>query len=174
MDLSDVIRNVPDFPKAGVQFKDITTLVLHPQAFAQVIDVFAERYETNKPDAILAVESRGFVFGGALAVRLGLPFIMARKPGKLPADTLKESFDLEYGSDSIEIHEGAVTPGWRVLILDDLLATGGTVTAASRLVQRAGGTVQEAAFVIELLPLGGREALAPLPVFSQITFHVDE
>lgn len=174
MDLSDVIRNVPDFPKPGVQFKDITTLVLNPKAFAQVIDVFAERYENNKPDAILAIESRGFVFGGALAIRLDIPFIMARKPGKLPADTLQESFDLEYGSDAIEIHQGAVTPGWKVLILDDLLATGGTALAASKLVHRAGGTVQETAFVIELLPLGGREALEPLPVYSQITFRVDE
>lgn len=174
MDLSDVIRNVPDFPKAGVQFKDITTLVLNPEAFAQVTNVFVERYEKDRPDAILAVESRGFIFGGALAVRLGVPLIMARKPGKLPAKTIRESFALEYGTDSIEIHVGAVTPGWRVLILDDLLATGGTVSAACSLVERAGGTVQEAAFVIELLPLGGREALADYSVYSQITFRVDE
>ena len=174
MDLSEVIRNVPNFPKPGVQFKDISTLVLNPEVFLQVIDVFANRYAADKPDAILAVESRGFVFGGALAVRLGVPLIMARKPGKLPADTIRESFNLEYGTDAIEIHTGALLPGWRVLILDDLLATGGTVSAACSLVKRAGGTVQEAAFVIELLPLGGREALSPVPVFSQITFHVDE
>ena len=170
MDLSEVIRNVPNFPKPGVQFKDITTLVLNPEAFLQVIDVFANRYAADKPDAILAVESRGFVFGGALAVRLGVPLIMARKPGKLPAETEKETYSLEYGTDSIEIHKDAIAPGDVVLLHDDLLATGGTAKAACNLIEKLGGKVAQISFLIELSFLNGREKLANYDVRSIINY----
>lgn len=172
MDLAEVIRNVPDFPKPGVQFKDITTLLLVPEAFRDVIDRLKARYAATPPDIIVAVESRGFIFGGALALELNLPLALARKPNKLPAETMSETFDLEYGQDTLHMHVDAVQPGQRALVLDDLLATGGTAAAASRLVSRAGGEVCEAAFVVELPPLKGRERLAPLPVFSLVEFMV--
>lgn len=173
IDIATVIRNIPDFPKPGIQFKDITTLVLNPEALRQVVDTLAERYAVNKPDAIVGIESRGFIFGSALAYVMGIPLVLARKPGKLPAETIKESFNLEYGTDTVEMHIDAIKPGARVLIVDDLLATGGTVAAVVRLVERLGGTVTEAAFVVELPPLKGREKLAPLPVFSLVSFMVD-
>ncbi len=173
MDLASVIRNIPDFPKSGIQFKDITTLLLEPEAFAQVIDTFAARYTACGLHAIVGIEARGFIFGGALAYALKLPFVLARKPGKLPGDTIQESFALEYGTDRVEMHRDAIQQGQRVLIVDDLLATGGTVAAVSRLVSRLGGHVMEAAFVIELPPLKGRERVAPLPVFSLVEFMVE-
>ncbi len=173
MDLAGVIRNIPDFPKPGIQFKDITTLLLHPEAFQYVVDTFAERYENNKPDVIVGVESRGFIFGAPLAYKMAIPFVPARKPGKLPGKTIKESFNLEYGTDSVEIHVDAIPPGARVLIVDDLLATGGTVAAVKRLVERMDATVMEAAFVVELPPLKGREKLAPLPIFTLVGFMVE-
>lgn len=173
MDIAAVIRNIPDFPKPGIQFKDITTLLLNPEALRQVIDTLAERYAGDKPDAIVGVESRGFIFGSALAYVMGIPFVLARKPGKLPGETIKETFALEYGTDTVEIHVDAIQQGARVLIVDDLLATGGTVEAVARLVERLGGTVTEAAFVVELPPLKGREKLGALPVFSLVSFMVD-
>ena len=173
MDIAAVIRNIPDFPKPGIQFKDITTLLLNPEAFQQVVDTLVERYENNRPDAIVGVESRGFIFGSAMAYAMGIPFVLARKPGKLPGKTIKESFALEYGTDTVEMHEDAIQPGSRVLIVDDLLATGGTVAAVARLVERLGGAVMEAAFVVELPPLNGREKIAPLPAFSLVSFMVD-
>ncbi len=173
MDIAAVIRNVPDFPKPGVQFKDITTLLLDPDAHRHAIDTFVERYEANKPDAIVGVESRGFIFGSALAYVLGVPFVLARKAGKLPGETISESFALEYGTDTVEMHVDAIQPGWRVLILDDLLATGGTVSAVTRLIKRMDAEPIEAAFVVELPPLKGREKLAPLPVFSLVAFMVE-
>lgn len=173
MDIAGAIRNIPDFPKPGIQFKDITTLLLKPEAFQQVVDTLVERYKDNRPDAIVGVESRGFIFGSAIAYVMGIPFVLARKPGKLPGKTIKESFALEYGTDTVEMHEDAIQPGSRVLIVDDLLATGGTVAAVARLVERLGGTVMEAAFVVELPPLKGREKIAPLPAFSLVSFMVD-
>ena len=173
MDLAATIRNIPDFPKPGIQFKDITTLLLNPATFRYVIDAFKSRYEKDAPDAILGIESRGFIFGAALAYAMGVPFVLARKPGKLPAETISESFQLEYGTDTVEMHRDAVTPGQRVLIVDDLLATGGTVAAVNRLVQRLGGEVMEAAFVVELPPLKGREKIAPLPAFTLVEFMVE-
>ena len=173
MDIAGVIRNIPDFPKPGIQFKDITTLLLNPEAFRQVVDTFVERYKDNRPDAIVGVESRGFIFGSAMAYAMGIPLVLARKPGKLPGKTIKESFALEYGTDTVEMHEDAIQPGSRVLIVDDLLATGGTVAAVARLVERLGGAVMEAAFVVELPPLNGREKIAPLPAFSLVSFMVD-
>ncbi|HDP34505.1 MAG TPA: adenine phosphoribosyltransferase [Candidatus Hydrogenedentes bacterium] len=173
MDIASVIRNVPDFPKPGIQFKDITTLLLHPEAHRQVIDTLAARYRENAPDALVAVESRGFIFGSTLAYVLNVPFALARKPNKLPGDTVSESFALEYGTDTVEMHVDALQPGWRVVIVDDLLATGGTVAAVTRLAARLGATVTEAAFVVELPLLKGREKLAPLPVFSLVSFMVE-
>lgn len=173
MNIADVIRNIPDFPKPGVQFKDITTLLLHPEAYKYVIDALAERYGKDRPDVIVGVESRGFIFGSTLAYVLGVPFVLARKSGKLPGETIKESFVLEYGTDTIEIHVDAIEPGAKVLIVDDLLATGGTVAAVARLVERMKATVTEAAFVVELPPLKGREKVAPLSVFSMVSFMVE-
>lgn len=173
MDLASVIRNIPDFPKPGIQFKDITTLLLEPVALRNVIDRFTARYESYGLNAIVGVEARGFIFGGALALAMNLPFIPARKPRKLPGETIRESFSLEYGVDTVEIHRDAIQAGQRVLILDDLLATGGTVSAVNRLINRLGAEAVEAAFVIELPPLKGREKVAPLPVFSLVEFMVD-
>ncbi len=173
MDLAHVIRNIPDFPKPGIQFKDITTLLLEPNAFRQVIDTWYERYRARAIDAIVAIDARGFVFGGALAYALGVPLALARKKGKLPGETLAESFELEYGTDTVEIHADAVQPGQRVVVMDDLLATGGTAAAVTRLVRRLGGEVVEAAFVIELPPLQGRKALDGIPVHTLVSFMVD-
>lgn len=175
MDLAQYIRNVPDFPKPGIQFKDITTLLLHPEAFREVIRRLEERYRSNPPDTVAAIDARGFVFSGALCHAMGLPLVLVRKKGKLPADTIRATYDLEYGSETIEMHRDALRPGQRVLIMDDLLATGGTVAAAADLARQLGAVVQEAAFVVELPPLKGRERLAALdiPVFSLVTFMVE-
>lgn len=173
MDLAQHIRNVPDFPKPGIQFKDITTLLMVPEAFREVTNQLANRYRDLAPDAIVGVDARGFIFGATLAHELGLPLITARKQGKLPADTVAEEYDLEYGTAIIEIHRDAIQPGQRVIIVDDLLATGGTVEAVARLVAQLGGEVVEAAFVVELPPLGGREKLSPIPVHSLVEFMVD-
>ena len=173
MDLAALIRNVPDFPKPGIQFKDITTLLLAPDAFREIIDQWKARYAGQRIDAIAGIESRGFIFGAALAYAMGLPFVLIRKKGKLPAETIEESFALEYGTDTVEIHVDALKQGQRVIILDDLLATGGTVEAAARLVRRLGAEIVEAAFVVELPPLKGREKLADLPVHSLVEFMVD-
>lgn len=173
MDLAQYIRNVPDFPKAGIQFKDITTLLLVPEAFRYVTDQFKARYEGRQLDAIAGIDARGFIFGGALALELGVPFVAVRKQGKLPADTIAEEYELEYGTAVIEMHRDAIQPGNQVLLIDDLLATGGTIAAAARLVERLGGTVVEACFVVELPPLGGRKTLDPIPVHSLVEFMVD-
>ncbi|NJM08914.1 adenine phosphoribosyltransferase [Candidatus Gracilibacteria bacterium] len=169
-DLTEYIRNIPDFPQPGIQFKDVTTLIGHPQAFAQVIDVLAERYHGRDIQAIVGVESRGFIFSAPLALRLGVSLVPVRKPGKLPAETYQVEYDLEYGSNKLEIHRDAFEHGGRVVIVDDLLATGGTIGAARTLVERAGASVEELAFVIELSFLGGRDRLAPTPVFSLVQY----
>lgn len=173
MDLAQHIRNVPDFPKPGVQFKDITTLLLVPEAFRYVIGQFKERYTERKVDAIVGVDARGFIFAASLAHEMGLPLITARKQGKLPADTISEEYELEYGTAVVEMHRDSVKPGDSMIIIDDLLATGGTVAAVVRLVERLGGHVTEAAFVVELPPLGGRRRLEPVPVHSLVEFMVD-
>ena len=173
MDLDALIRKVPDFPKPGIQFKDITTLLLEPAAFREIIDAWKARYGAKDVDVIVGVEARGFIFGAALAYAMDLPFVPVRKKGKLPAETIAETFELEYGSDVVEIHADALTPGQRVLILDDLLATGGTVAAVVRLVQRLGAEVIEAAFVVELPPLRGREKLAGIPIHTLVEFMVE-
>ena len=174
-ELADTIRNVPDFPKPGIQFKDISTLVLRPDAFREVITRLQARYAHTGLDAIVGIDARGFIFGGTLAYEMGLPFVMARKKGKLPADTICETFQLEYGSDTLEIHRDALQPGQKTVIIDDLLATGGTVGAVARMVRRLGAEVAEAAFVVELPPLNGRKNLGAdgVPVFSLVEFMVD-
>jgi adenine phosphoribosyltransferase len=173
MDLAPYIRNIPDFPKPGIQFKDITTLLLAPEAFRYVIERFEERYRDQGIDAIVGIDARGFIFGATLAHVMGLPFVSARKKGKLPGETLSEEYDLEYGKAVLEIHRDAIQRGQRIVIIDDLLATGGTVGAVVRLVERLGGEVIEACFVVELPPLGGRKSLDPVPVHSLIEFMVD-
>ncbi|NWG19537.1 MAG: adenine phosphoribosyltransferase [Chloroflexi bacterium] len=167
---ADLIRNIPDFPIPGIQFKDITTLLRDGAAFRQAIDAFAERYAGRTLDAVVGIESRGFIFSAPLAYRLGIGLVPIRKPGKLPAATYQVEYDLEYGSNKLEIHRDAFTPGARVVIIDDLLATGGTVAAACQLVEMAGATIEETAFLIELTFLNGRERLAKYPVFSMIQY----
>ncbi|MGQ9925305.1 MAG: adenine phosphoribosyltransferase [Chloroflexaceae bacterium] len=169
-DLSSLIRNIPDFPQPGIQFKDITTLIGNGPAFQQVIGTLVERYQNAGIDAVAGVESRGFIFSAPIALQLGVGLVPIRKPGKLPAETYQIEYELEYGTSKLEIHRDALSPGMRVLLIDDLLATGGTIRAATQLVERAGGNVMELAFVIELTFLGGREKLAPFPVFSLIQF----
>jgi len=170
IELARFIRDVPDFPKKGILFKDITPLLKDPSAFARAIDALAGRHRDDRIDAVAAVESRGFIFGGALAVHLGAGFIPIRKPGKLPHRTLSETYSLEYGTDSIEIHRDAVKSGDRVLIVDDLLATGGTAGAAASLITRMGAKVVGASFLVELAFLSGRAKLAEIPVFSIISY----
>lgn len=174
MDLAQYIRNVPDFPHKGIQFKDVTTLLLQPHAFRYIIDQWTARY-AGKVDAIVGVDARGFIFGAALAYTTGLPFVAVRKKGKLPAETCCEEYELEYGKAIIEIHLDALKAGDRVVIIDDLLATGGTVAAAAKLVRKLGAEPIEAAFVVELPPLKGRERLEGMgvPVHSLVEFMVD-
>lgn len=159
MDLASLIRDVPDFPQPGIVFKDITTLLQQPAALREVVDRFAAHYREQDIDAVVAIESRGFIFGGALAYQLNTSFVPVRKAGKLPAETLQVSYYLEYGSAEVELHLDALEPGQRVLILDDLLATGGTAAAAIQLVEGLGATVAGIAVVIELDFLHGRQKL---------------
>ncbi|MEX2015330.1 MAG: adenine phosphoribosyltransferase [Candidatus Hydrogenedentales bacterium] len=173
MNLEQVIRNIPDFPQPGIQFKDITTLLLNPEAFRFVIDTWAERYGARKLDAIIGADARGFIFGSALAYKLGLPLVLVRKLGKLPGKTIQEEFELEYGTATFEIHSDALQKGDRVLLVDDLLATGGTMYAMVRLAERLGATVDEIAFVVELPPLKGRERLNGYAVHSLVQFMVE-
>jgi adenine phosphoribosyltransferase len=170
MDLRSYIRDVPDFPKPGILFKDITPLLAHPHAFRNAIDLFLERYRLNKPDVVASAEARGFLFAAPLALELNLPFVPLRKPGKLPYTTHSFAYELEYGKAELHLHIDAVRPGARVLLLDDLLATGGTMRAACQLVEKAGGLVQECSFLIELEFLGGRPKLLPYEVFSLLKY----
>ena len=170
IDLSTYIQDVPDFPKPGIVFKDITPLLAEPRAFAHAIERMAARVEP--PDVVVAIESRGFLFGAGLALRWHVPLVPARKPGKLPRATVRETYALEYGQDSLEMHSDALRPGGRVLIVDDLLATGGTAAAVTRLVERMGAQVTALLFLIELRGLGGRERLADHPVEALIEFDV--
>jgi adenine phosphoribosyltransferase len=164
------IRSIPDFPKKGIMFRDITPLLLEPSAFREAIDILHDRYRDGRVSKIVSIESRGFILGSVLAYRLGAGFVPVRKPGKLPSETIRESYTLEYGEDTLEMHKDAVRAGDSVVIVDDLLATGGTAMAASRLVERCGGTVTELAFLIELSFLSGRKKLQPRPVFTLINY----
>jgi adenine phosphoribosyltransferase len=170
VDLKSKIRDVPDFPKPGIVFKDITPLLSDVKAFQQVIDLLAKRYADKAIDDIVAVESRGFIFGAALAYRIDAGFVPVRKKGKLPYKTESVEYALEYGTDHIEIHQDAIHPGSRVAVIDDLLATGGTARATCELVEKTGGCVVECAFVIELAFLNGREKLKGHEVFSLIQY----
>ena len=167
--ITRLIRDVPDFPKPGILFKDITPLIGDGAGFRLVTDMLAERVAAVKPDKLVGIESRGFIFGAALAERLGVGLAPVRKPGKLPWKAARETYSLEYGTDSLEMHEDAVA-GQRVVIIDDLLATGGTAAATARLVERQGGTVAAFAFVVELTFLGGRERLGNHEAISLIRY----
>jgi adenine phosphoribosyltransferase len=169
-EVKKAIRTVPDYPKPGILFYDITTILQNPRHLRTVVDTLVERYAPMDISKILAMESRGFIFGAPLAVEIGAGFVPLRKPGKLPHRTISESFELEYGTDSLEMHEDAVTKGERVLVLDDLLATGGTAAASVSLARKAGAQVVEAGFVIELTFLNGRDKLDDVPIYSMIQF----
>lgn len=170
MDLKSKIRAVPDFPKPGILFYDITTLLADPEASRVVIDRLVEPYVDQRIDKVVGIESRGFIFGAPLAERLNVGFVPVRKPGKLPAERIEEKYDLEYGTDSLCIHKDAIVSGERVLVIDDLLATGGTMAATAKLIQRLEGEIIALVCVIELLALNGREKLKGLPVFSLLTY----
>ncbi len=158
-DIAQKIRNVSDFPKPGIMFKDITTLIKDGEAFRRVIDFFYETFKDAGINYVAAVESRGYLFGAPLAYKLGAGLVIIRKPGKLPAEVEREEYSLEYGVDALEIHKDAIEKGKKVLLIDDLLATGGTVAASCRLVQKLGGEIAACAFVIELADLNGRRNL---------------
>jgi adenine phosphoribosyltransferase len=170
MDLSDHIRDIPDFPKEGIVFKDITTLVGHAEAFRVSLDRLQARFSETEATAVVALEARGYIFGAPLADRMGLRFVPVRKPGKLPADTITQDYDLEYGSNTLEIHRDALTQGERVLIIDDLIATGGSAGATVALVEKLGATVVGFGAIIELSFLDGRSQLGGISVESLLTF----
>ena len=170
MDLTQYIRNIPDFPKPGIMFKDITPLLAHPQAFREAIDRMHEHYQDQRVDAVAAAEARGFLFAAPLALLMQRPLIPLRKPGKLPYRTHALQYDLEYGSAELQVHTDGVAADAHVLLIDDLLATGGTMQAACGLIEKAGGHVVGCAFLVELLFLKGREKLKPHEVFSLIQY----
>ena len=170
IDLKDYIRDVPDFPKPGILFKDITPLLADAKAFQATVDRLADHFEGRGIDAVAAAEARGFLFGPPLALRLGVGFIPIRKPGKLPYSKIGIEYALEYGTDRLEVHGDALSPGHRILLLDDVLATGGTMVACRDLVLQTGAEVVACAFVIELSFLGGRARLEPGEVFSLLSY----
>jgi len=170
MDIKQHIRSVPDFPKAGILFYDITTLLRDPIGFRTTVDLLSTPYVGQDIDVVVGIESRGFILGAAVAERINAGFIPIRKPGKLPARALRETYDLEYGKDALEIHEDAVEKGQRVLIVDDVLATGGTAAAAVQLVRKLGGELHGLAFLIELQFLNGKEKIAEESVFSVLQY----
>lgn len=169
-ELKSKIRSIPDFPKAGILFYDITTLLRDPHGFRTTVDLLATPYDGQGIDAVVGIESRGFILGAAVAQRIGAGFIPIRKPGKLPAKALKETYDLEYGKDALEIHEDALGRGQRILIVDDVLATGGTAAAAVQLVKKLGGELHGLAFLIELLFLNGNQKIAGESVYSVLKY----
>ena len=168
--IKNAIRDIPDFPKKGIIFKDITPILLDPKVYKKTIDVLAEQYANRNIDKIVAIESRGFLFGTVLAYKLDIGLAIVRKPGKLPYKTIVETYDLEYGTDSLEIHEDSLEKGDKVLIIDDLLATGGTAEATANLVERVGASVEEICFIVELSFLGGKNKLEKYSVNSLISY----
>ena len=170
MDLKKYIRDIPDFPEPGILFRDITPLLKNPEAFSYAIDSLVDRFPQHSFDTVVAVESRGFLFGAPLACRMGKPLVLVRKPGKLPAPTNSAQYSLEYGSNVLEIHIDAIGPGERGVVLDDLLATGGTLQAAAQLVEGSGGVVTGIGLVIELRDLGGRDRLKGYDIFSLVQY----
>ena len=171
VDLKKHIRTIPHWPIKGVMFRDITTLLQSPEAFRQSCDELYNRYKNKKIDVVVGIESRGFIFGAVLAYKLGVSFVPIRKKGKLPHKTVSHTYQKEYGPDTIEIHEDAIKKGDMVLIIDDLIATGGTVAAAIKLVEKLGGVVEELAFIIELPELKGREKIKGYKVFTMVEFE---
>jgi len=169
-DLRARIREVPDFPKPGILFYDITTLLREPAAFAEVIDRMADAVAEERIDLVVGMESRGFIFAAPLAYKLGAGFVPVRKLGKLPAETIEVEYDLEYGTATLEIHRDAITAGQRVLIVDDLLATGGTVLGTIELVRRLGGEIAGLSFMVELTALGGRDRLGEFVIHTQLAY----
>lgn len=169
-ELKNIIREIPDFPKPGILFYDLTTLMNDARGFRSALDGLAERYQGVQVDAVVGIEARGFIFAPTVAYRLGCGFIPARKPGKLPGETVKVTYDLEYGTDSLEIHQGAIQPDQRILIVDDLIATGGTAAAVARLVEKMGGDLVGLAFLVELEFLNGRKDLEGWEVFSLVKY----
>jgi adenine phosphoribosyltransferase len=170
MDLKSYIRDVPDFPKPGIVFKDITTLLRDGEAFRYTIDLLAERYRGRGIRRIVGIEARGFIFAAALAYELGVGMVPVRKVGKLPAARVKQTYDLEYGTDCVEIHSDAIEPGEKVIIIDDLIATGGTLAATCDLVEQVGGAIEEVACIIELTFLPGKEKLRNRKLFTLLQY----
>jgi adenine phosphoribosyltransferase len=165
------VRSIPNWPIKGVIFRDITTLLQDPKAFKEICQIFYNRYANQKVDKIVGIDARGFLFGSVLAVELGIGFVPIRKKGKLPYKTISESYTLEYGEETIEIHEDAIDRGDRIVIIDDLMATGGTIAASAALVEKLGGDILECAFVIELPDLKGREKMGDRNLFAILEFE---
>ena len=169
--LEESIRTIPDFPKPGILFYDVTTLLENKKAFKHSVDALAAKYKNKKIDKVVAVEARGFIIGGAIAYKLGAGLVPVRKKGKLPWKTNSVTYELEYGTDTLEMHQDSVKPGERILIVDDLLATGGTVKAVTDLVKNQGGKIIGIAFIIELVDLKGKDKLKEYPICSLVKFH---
>jgi adenine phosphoribosyltransferase len=168
--LEKSIRNIPDFPKSGILFRDVTTLMQDKYAFKKAVDLLSKEYKGKGFDKVVGIEARGFIFGAAVANKIGAGFVPVRKKGKLPYKTISATYELEYGTDTLEIHKDAIKPGEKVLIIDDLLATGGTVKAVTELVNQLAGKILGIGFVIELVDLKGKEKLKDYPVFSLVKF----
>ncbi|MFH0856134.1 MAG: adenine phosphoribosyltransferase [Candidatus Omnitrophota bacterium] len=168
--LEKAIVNILDFPKPGIIFRDITSLIQDKKAFKKSVDLLAAKYKNERIDKVVGVEARGFIFGAAIARKIGAGFVPVRKKGKLPRKTISATYELEYGTDTLEIHEDAIRPGERILVIDDLLATGGTVKAVTGLINQLKGKIRGIGFVIELVDLNGRDKLKGYPVFSLVTF----
>jgi adenine phosphoribosyltransferase len=174
MEIKSLIRSVPDFPKKGIMFRDITTLIKDPKGFKETLEELYNLSKNKGITKVVGIESRGFIFGAALASKLGVGFVPVRKPGKLPADKLEESYELEYGTDKIEIHKDALSANDKVLLHDDLLATGGTMEAACKLVEKLGAEVKQISFLIELTFLNGREKLNKYDIHSLVTYDSED
>jgi len=170
MDLARMIRSIPDFPVEGILFRDISTLTKDPDAYQEAIDALIDHYADNDIDLVVGIESRGFVFGAPMAYEMGAGFVMVRKPGKLPAEAISASYTLEYGTNTLEMHKDSIQPGQRVLLVDDLIATGGSAKAAAELIEQLGGEIVGIAFLIELTDLNGMEKLKDYEVFSLIQY----
>jgi adenine phosphoribosyltransferase len=171
MNLKETIRSIPHWPIESVTFRDLTTLMQNPKAFKYACDVLYERYKDQKIDKIVAIDARGFVFGGVLAYQLDIGFVPVRKKGKLPSSTIQADYTLEYGINTVEMHNDSISKGERVVIVDDLIATGGTIAAAVKLVEQLGGQIIECAFIVELPDLKGREKISEQAVFSMVQFE---
>jgi len=171
MNLKEKIRTVPDWPIKGVMFRDITTILQEAEPFVEVCDIFYNRYKDIKVDKVVGIDARGFIFGAVLAYKLKTGFVPVRKKGKLPHNTIREEYDLEYGKDIVEMHEDAILPGEQVVIIDDLIATGGTMSAAVKFVEKLGGNIIECAFLIELPDLKGRDKIKGHKIFAIMEFE---